>query len=55
MREYLKGKKAYGVAALAVLLGVYGWATGELTPLQAIDYVLGGSALSSMRAAIAKL
>lgn len=55
MRELLKGRKAYGIAAVVVALGLYGVASGDMTIPEAIDYVLGGSALAAVRAAIAKI
>ena len=52
MRDRLKGKKAYMFAALAVALGAWGWSTGELTVLEAVDYVISGGAIAAVRAAI---
>ena len=55
IRATVYGRKVYIVAALAVALGVYGQVAGEMTTLEAIDYVLGGAGLAAGRAAFAKL
>ena len=52
MREKLKGKKSYLFAGFAVALGAWGVLTGELTPLEALNYLLGGGALAAVRGAI---
>ena len=54
MRELLKGRKSYLIAAVVIAVGVYGVASGEMSITEGIDYVLGGGALATVRAAIAK-
>jgi hypothetical protein len=52
MRAKLKGKKSYIVSVLAIGLGVLGVATGEMTWIQGIEFILGGGALAAARDAI---
>jgi len=52
MREKVKGKKTYVFAVLAVALGVWGIASGDMTQTEGITYILNGGALGAIRGAI---
>jgi hypothetical protein len=49
---YMQGKKTYTVAALTVLFGVLGWVLGFMPKEQAVEVILGGLGLGSLRNAI---
>ncbi len=52
---FLSGKKTYITAGLAVLGTIAAYLTGDLTLMQAIPAVLGGSSIASLRSAITTL
>jgi len=52
MKLYLKGKKSYLFAGLAIAYGLWGVAAGEMTMVEAVDYLLAGGALAAVRDAI---
>ena len=54
MRKFLQGKKSYALAGAAVIVAVYGQLSGELTTTEALEWLVGGGALATVRAAIAK-
>jgi hypothetical protein len=52
--EWLKGKKTYIVAAALVLTALSGFVTGDVTLAQAVDQVLIGLGIGTLRAGVAK-
>lgn len=52
MRDKLKGKKSYMIAACVIALGAYGVWTGDISVKEGLTYLLGGGALASMRDAL---
>ncbi|MGR3303794.1 MAG: hypothetical protein ACUZ8I_15015 [Candidatus Scalindua sp.] len=53
--EFLQGKKSYLVALAAVVWAVYNVWTGSMTVDVAVNYVLGGGALMSVKSALEKV
>lgn len=55
IREWLKGKKTYLVAAIAVLSVIVAFANGEVSIVVLIETILAALGLTSIRAAITKM
>ena len=51
---FLRGKKTYVLAALAVLTALAGWATGDLTAADALQQAWAGGIAMTLRAGVAK-
>lgn len=50
----LKGKKSYLLAIAVIGYAVFGIIDGSMSVQSALDYVMSGAALATIRAAIAK-
>jgi hypothetical protein len=50
----LQGKKAYIVMIAAIFGAIAGYATGDLTPLQAIQAIFAALGLGALRSGVAK-
>jgi hypothetical protein len=55
IREWLKGKKSYLVAAAGVLAAVIGWSDGELDTPAMVAAVVAALEAMALRAALAKV
>lgn len=51
-RTFLEGKKTYLTAAIALLIAVLGFATGETSLIDTLDMVLIALGLGSLRAGV---
>ncbi len=54
VKEYLKGKKTYLVAAAAIITAVVGYSDGTLDLIQLIEAVFVAVGFGTLRAGIAK-
>lgn len=55
MKDYLKGKKTYILAAGALVYGVAQWLTGEQSMTEVAMWLWGGALGATIRAGIAKV
>jgi len=55
LMKFVDGNKSYLVAVAAVLYGVYMGVWGDMSTMEAVNYVLGGGALAAVRSAMKKL
>ena len=53
--EFLDGKKSYLTALAAIAYGVYMGLAGGMEWVDVINYVLGGTALASVKSAMSKV
>lgn len=51
---FLKGYKTYILAAVAIIGAVAGYAIGEMSLQQALDYAWAGGVAATLRAAVKK-
>ena len=50
LRDWLKGKKTYLVAAGGIITALIGWSQGDLTAVQAVMAILGALGFGALSA-----